>query len=91
MPSSQIAAGALSSQPKEDMVTVHSKTNCPQCTATIRLLEREGIEHEVIDITERDDLLTQFKEEGLLAAPVVVTDSDRWAGFDPDRIKAIAA
>lgn len=91
MPSSQIAAGALPSQPKEDMVTVHSKTNCPQCTATIRLLEREGIEHEVVDITDRADLLTQFKDEGLLAAPVVVTATDKWAGFRPDLIKALAA
>lgn len=69
-------------------VTVYSKKPCPQCDMTKNLMRREGIEFEEIDLPSHPDKLEQFKEEGLLQAPIVVLGNDgrRWSGFRPDLI-----
>lgn len=65
-------------------MTVHSKPSCVQCTATIRKLTKEGIEHVVVQLTEES--ATEFKTAGHMSAPVVVTDRGTWAGYNPDLI-----
>lgn len=72
------------------MVTVYSKPSCVQCTATYKSLEREGVEYEVIDVTQDHDALAFVSELGYQAAPVVVYRDQHWSGFKPDRIKALA-
>ena len=73
------------------MVTVYSKPACVQCTATYRALDANGIDYEVKDITQDPNQLEIFKAEGLFQAPIVVAGEQRWTGFDPDRIKALAS
>lgn len=72
-------------------VTVYTKPACVQCSATYKALDKQGIEYNVVDITEspeaRDDVLAL----GYMQAPVVVAGDDHWSGFRPDRIKALAA
>ena len=52
----------------------------------------EFVAHEAIDLSGRPDLVEQFRDDGLLQAPIIETsDGQRTAGFDPDRIKAIVA
>lgn len=70
-------------------ITVYSKPNCVQCTATYRALNSKGIEYEVVDITEEPSALEYVKELGYLAAPVVVAGEDHWSGFQPDKINAL--
>ena len=73
-------------------VTVYSKPSCVQCTATYRALDNKGVRYEVIDLTTQPaDVVESFKARGLLQAPIVVTDDDTWAGFQPDKIAALAA
>jgi len=72
-------------------VTVYSMPNCPQCAATYKLLDRNQIEYEVIDLTMNAGAFETVKNLGYLKAPVVVTDTEHWAGFRPDKIKAYAA
>lgn len=69
-------------------VTIYTKKPCPQCDMTKRLMQREGIEFEEVDLLASPDTLAKFKEEGLLQAPIVVIGNDgrRWAGFRPDLI-----
>lgn len=78
-------------------VTVYSKPNCVQCVATLRALNRQGIDHTVIDITQDENAYTLVKGLGYSQAPVVIVrDADQavtgqWSGFHPDEIKALAA
>ena len=72
-------------------ITVYTKPNCPQCNATKRQLDKQGLAYDVIDITTTDGALETLQAAGFRQAPVVVTDDDSWAGYRPDKIKALAA
>lgn len=75
------------------VVRVYTKDQCSQCDLTKMLLRRLGIEYVEEDITD-PQTMAAMKDLKFLAAPVVaVGDSadDMWSGFQPDRIKEIAA
>ena len=72
------------------MVTVYTKTACVQCNATFKALDKHGVEYEAVDIPVDDEAREYVMALGHLQAPVVVTGSDHWSGFRPDRIKALA-
>lgn len=72
-------------------VIVYTKPACVQCTATYRALDKAGIDFETVDITEDPEARDYVMALGHLQAPVVVVGDDHWAGFRPDRIRAIAA
>jgi glutaredoxin-like protein NrdH len=79
--------------PKKEVtmtITVLSKPNCVQCTATKRALDNKGISYETIDITEDLDALSRAKELGYRSAPVVIAGEDHWSGFQVDKIEALA-
>lgn len=71
-------------------VIVYTKPNCPQCEATKRALVKNGIVHELIDVTVDTAARDRVLALGYLQAPVVVAGDDHWAGFRPDRISALA-
>jgi glutaredoxin-like protein NrdH len=75
------------------MITVYSKPNCVQCTATYKSLDAKGLEYQVIDVTTNDNALAYVKGDlGYLGAPVVVvSEHDHWTGFRPDCIERVAA
>ena len=75
------------------VVRVYTKDRCVQCDMSKRLMKRLGIEYVEEDITD-PQTMAAMKDLKFLAAPVVaVGDSadDMWSGFQPDRIKEIAA
>lgn len=69
-------------------VTVYTLPVCVQCTQTKKLMDREGIEYDVVDLMNEPELADTFKDAGLLQAPIVVVGHDgrRWSGFRPDEI-----
>lgn len=71
-------------------VTVYSKPSCVQCTATYRALDSKGITYNIVDVSEDLAALELVKSLGYLQAPVVVTDTDHWSGFQPDKIDELA-
>lgn len=71
-------------------IAVYSKPSCVQCTATYRALDKQGIEYEVFDVSADEKALAAVKELGYMQAPVVVTDSDHWSGFRPDKITELS-
>lgn len=73
------------------MTIVYTKNNCVQCDMTKRLMDRMGIEYDTVNISENPEALERLVELGYRAAPVVVTDNDSWAGFQPDKIGDLAA
>ena len=72
-------------------ITVYTKPQCVQCGATIKALDKAGLEYTLIDITADAAARDYVMALGHLQAPVVVTDTDHWAGYRPDRIKNLAA
>lgn len=74
-------------------VRVYTTERCQQCTLTKKLMTEQGIEFVEEDATATGNLAA-LKYLGYLTAPVVVageSGDDMWAGFQPERIKALAA
>ncbi|WP_419708029.1 glutaredoxin-like protein NrdH [Promicromonospora sp. NFX87] len=71
-------------------VTVYTKSPCVQCDATKKLLDRIGVDYTPVDLDANPEALAQLKNLGYLGAPVVVTDHDSWAGFQPDKVRQLA-
>ena len=70
-------------------VTVYTKPACVQCDATKRLMDKLGIEYSTIDITVDTESFEMLISKGFQAAPVVITDNDSWAGFNPEKISGL--
>lgn len=74
------------------MTTVYTKPNCVQCDMTKRLMDKIGISYTTVDIVENPEELDKLIAMGYRAAPVVMTEEgESWAGFQPDKITALAA
>lgn len=57
---------------------------------TKRNLDSLGIEYQEINLDESPQFREHVtKDLGFMAAPVVVTDTDAWSGFRPDKIMAL--
>ena len=70
-------------------VTVYTKPSCVQCEATKRLMDKLDIAYDTIDITQDIGAYDLLISKGFRAAPVVITDDDAWAGFNPDKINGL--
>lgn len=73
------------------MTTVYTKPQCVQCDMTKRMLDKLGVEYHTIDMTENPATLEMLAGMGFRSAPVVITDEESWAGFQPDKIAELAA
>lgn len=64
-------------------IKVYSKSNCVGCIATVKQLDRLGIEYEVLKVPPHDipEHLSEYKQ-----LPIVDTGAAHWSGFIPDRI-----
>lgn len=70
-------------------VTVYTRPGCVACTMTMRTLNRLGVPYTLIDISNHPDLIEHFTARGLRSLPVVATDNDVFAGFQPDRLRQL--
>lgn len=70
-------------------ITVYSKPACVQCTATYRALDQRGIAYNVIDISKDDESLSLVRGLGYMQVPVIVTATEHWSGFRPDKINSL--
>jgi glutaredoxin-like protein NrdH len=55
------------------------------------MLDKIGVDYDTIDITQNPVALEMILKMGFTSAPVVITDTDSWAGFNPDKINSLAA
>lgn len=69
---------------------VYSKENCVQCTATTRHLDKNGVDYDYLSLEELPEKVEEFKSEGLLQAPIVEANGERWSGFRPDKLGELA-
>lgn len=73
------------------MTTVYVKPACVQCDMTKRFLDKNNIPYETVDITQDPAALSMVIDLGFSSAPVVITSSDAWAGFQPEKLQSLAA
>lgn len=74
-------------------VTVWTTPNCVQCMMTKKKLDSHAIIYTVEDLTDAKNAqaLADFKDQGLIAAPIVTTDIKTWSGFKPGKIDSLAS
>lgn len=73
------------------MTTLYVKPSCVQCDMTKRYLDKNNISYETVDITEDAQALEMVLGMGFASAPVVITDNDSWAGFQPDKLEQLSS
>ena len=72
-------------------VTVYTLPSCVQCESTKKLLTKNEIEFNTVDLSLDSDALAMVQELGYKSAPVVVAGDKHWAGFRPDMITSLVA
>ncbi len=72
------------------MVTVYTLPACVQCDSTKRLLTKNEIPYQEIDLSQNPDALAMVRELGYTAAPVVMAGNDHWSGFRPDKLATLS-
>lgn len=72
-------------------VTVYTLPSCVQCESTKKLLTKNEIPFEVVDLSEDETAMDMVKSLGYASAPVVIAGEKHWAGFRPDMISSLAA
>jgi len=70
-------------------VTVWTKSFCVQCDMTKKQMNKLGIKFEEQSLEDNPLVLEGFKAQGLLAAPIVTTDTKAWSGFRLDKIQSL--
>lgn len=71
--------------------TLYTKTHCPQCMMTKRLLKTKGIEYGEINVTENPEEITKLKELGFQKLPILMADGMKpIVGFDVPRLQELA-
>ena len=73
------------------MITVYTKPSCVQCDATKRMMDKLKISYSTVDITVDTEAFDMIVSKGFNSVPVVITNDDAWAGFNPDKISELAA
>ncbi|HAK72126.1 MAG TPA: NrdH-redoxin [Bifidobacterium sp.] len=72
-------------------ITIYTKPNCPQCSATKRQFDRRGFVYTAIDVTADARISDRLRNEGWRQMPVVLAGDESWSGYRPDKIRGLEA
>lgn len=72
------------------LITIYTKNNCMQCTATKNIMDKQGLAYQLINLDDEPDAIDNLKALGYRQLPVVMADSDHWSGFRPDKLMRLA-
>ncbi len=70
-------------------VKVYTNPTCQPCRKTKQALQARGIEYQEIDLYATPDAIADIAALGYRSVPVVVTETDHWTGYEPDRLAAL--
>jgi glutaredoxin-like protein NrdH len=73
------------------MVIVYTLPSCVQCDSTKRVLTKNEIPYEEIDLSQDAEAMSYVRELGYAAAPIVVAGDDHWSGFRMDKLSTLTA
>lgn len=65
---------------------IYSKQNCSNCEKTKNKFNILGIDYDIVDISTDREALKKIKAMGFKEAPVVVTGSESWSGYQEHKI-----
>ena len=71
-------------------ITVWTLPACVQCTSTKRFLEKHNLPYVEHSLTDHPEQAEQFRDAGYATAPIIVTNTDTWAGFQYARLNELA-
>ena len=71
--------------------TIYTLPSCVQCDSTKRLMTREHIEYDEVDLSVDEKAMEFVKSLGYSSAPVVVAGEQHWSGFKLDQIMGLAS
>ena len=70
------------------MIKVYTQKTCGQCRAVKMLLDKKGIEYEVVDVN--DDNMNDMKSQGIIHTPTLDIDGQKYVGKPMmDKIKEL--
>ena len=70
-------------------ITLWTKPGCAQCDMTKKQFDKRGIIYSIRRLDRSPKAVDRFLELGLMAAPIVETDTKRWSGFRLDKINSL--
>lgn len=70
-------------------VTVYTLPSCVQCESTKKLLTKNEIEFETVDLADDLEAMDMVRGLGHQSAPVVIAGDKHWSGFRPDMISSL--
>ena len=71
------------------MIKLYTKNNCIQCAMTKKLLNKDNIKYEEINVEENSDVLEDLKSRGFKSLPVLsYNDKEYIVGFQVDKLRA---
>jgi glutaredoxin-like protein NrdH len=73
------------------LVTVYTLPSCVQCDSTKRVLQRNSVSYNEIDLSVDNSAMDMVRELGYTAAPVVVAGDEHWSGFRPDKLSNLSS
>ncbi len=71
-------------------VKIWTKSNCVQCEQTKKQFVKLGIKYEEHNLEVNLDQLEAFKEQGLMSAPIIESETGTWSGFRIDKINDLS-
>jgi glutaredoxin-like protein NrdH len=71
-------------------VTVYTLPNCVQCDSTKRVLTRQEIPFDVVDLSSDSKAMETMKSLGFVSAPVVYANGEYWSGFRLDKLNELS-
>ena len=73
------------------MTTVYTTPNCVQCNQTKKYLDNKNVPYNTVDLSQDPVAMTMIQGLGFKSVPVVITATDKWAGFKLDKLSALVA
>lgn len=71
-------------------IVIWTLPTCVQCDMTKKQFDKLGIQYEEQSLEDNPLVLEGFKQQGLMSAPIVTTDTKAWSGFRLDKIQSLA-
>lgn len=70
-------------------VHIYTLPNCVQCDMTKKQFNQLGIEYQETRLDQNPAIADQFRDQGLMQAPIVTAGNKIWSGFRLGNIRAI--
>ncbi len=78
------------------VITVYTKKNCVQCSATKKYLTEKNTRFETVDLSTDELAMAAVKDLGYRQAPIVFVrypngSESHWSGFNPPKLDGFIA